>query len=98
LALSPEEIARRVALAWLEPDTDHPIRRQVHVLSDSSTQWPPMRSADADLRLGTPVAIGTNGTRAYATVREDGRGTLSLLQRNGIERVLRFEMRRRRRA
>lgn len=97
LSLSPEEIARRVALAWLEPEVDHPIRQRVHVLSDSSTQWPPMKSADADLRLGTPVVIGRNGTRAYAMVREDGRGTLSLLQRNGIERVLRFEMKGRRR-
>lgn len=96
LAFSPEEIARRIALAWLEPEVDHPIRRQVHVLSDSTTQWPPMKPEDADLRLGTPVVIGRNGTRAYATVREDGRGTLSLLQRNGIERVLRFEMKGRR--
>ena len=94
---SPDEIARQVAFAWLEPDVDHPIRRLLHILSDSSAQWPPMRSADADLRLGNPVAIGRDGTRAYATVREGGRGTLSLLQRNGIERVLRFELKRRKR-
>ncbi|MCW1925572.1 DUF2321 domain-containing protein [Luteolibacter arcticus] len=89
---SPDEIARRIAVAWLEPEVDHPIRRQVRVLSERTTQWPAMRPAEADRRLGTPAAIGSDGTRAYVTVRRDGRGILSLLQRNGIERVLRLEV------
>jgi hypothetical protein len=97
LSFSSDEIAQRIALAWLEPEADHPIRRQVRVLAERTTRWPAMRPAEADRKLGTPVAIGSEGTRAYVTVRRDGRGTLSLLQRNGIERVLRFEVKGRKR-
>lgn len=96
LALAPEELAKRIALAWLEPKAEHPIRRQVQVLAERTTQWPAMRPAEADRKFGIPAAIGRDETRAYVTLRRDGHGTLSLLQLNGLERVLRFKVRSRR--
>jgi hypothetical protein len=97
LSLSTDELAQRIALAWLEPETDHPIRRHVRVLAERTTQWPAMRPAEADRKFGTPVAVSNDGTRAYVSIRRDGRGTLSLLQRTGLERVLRFELKGRKR-
>jgi hypothetical protein len=96
-APSTEEIAHRVARAWLEPEVDHPIRRHVRVIAERTTQWPAMHPAEADRKFGMPVAVGSNGTRAYVTIRRNGRGTLSLLQPSGTERVLRFELKVRKR-
>ncbi|MCW1887201.1 hypothetical protein OKA04_20855 [Luteolibacter flavescens] len=89
-ALPLEEITRRIALAWLEPRGDHPIRRQVVLVSEKITRWPRMSAEDADRKFGTPVAVGSDGTRAYGSVRADGRASLSLLGKDGAERVLRL--------
>jgi hypothetical protein len=86
-----EQAAARIAAAYLDGGGDGELPWEIRILSDEIVAWPRMSAAEADRRFGTPAAVAENGTRAYATLRADGRGVISLLRRDGHERVLRIQ-------
>jgi hypothetical protein len=88
-----EQAAARIAAAYLDGSGDGELPWEIRILSDETVAWPRMSAAEADRRFGTPAAVAENGTRAYATLRADGRGVISLLRRDGHERVLRIQWR-----